>query len=203
MDTTETTHAGAIALAAAEMSALTDGITDDLLTRPTPCGDMNLGTLLAHVDGLGLAFAAAGRKELGPLTSTPPDPSTAVLEDGWHERLVSHLRGLAASWRGPDAWEGMTQVGGVDAPARILGTVALSELVLHGWDVARALGAEPTTPDEILQTVYDFHYPPQPQSEREGMFGPVVEVPDHARLVDRLAGLTGRDPFWPHGSLEE
>ena len=30
----------------------------------------------------------------------------------------------------------------------------------------------------------------------------VVEVPDDAPLLDRLVGLCGREPFWPHGTLE-
>ncbi|MGV9713870.1 TIGR03086 family metal-binding protein [Gordonia sp. NPDC003424] len=203
METTSTTHAGAIAAAVDEMSTLSAGITDDMLGRPTPCTDLDVGAMLGHVDMLTRAFAAAGRKELGPLTSSPPDPAASVLTADWRETLPGHLRELATNWRDPSAWEGVTQVGGIDGPAQILGTVALSELVLHGWDVARSLGTEYTVPDDILQIVFDFHYPPQPQSEREGMFGPVVDIPSDARLVDRLAGLTGRDPFWPHGSLEE
>ncbi|MCX2963423.1 TIGR03086 family metal-binding protein [Gordonia aquimaris] len=108
-------------------------------------------------------------------------------------RRMEHSRGR----------DGMTQAGGVEAPAEVMGTIALSELVLHGWDVARAIGIDYALPEEILQVVFDFHHPPGPQSERDGMFGPVVAVPDDARLIDRLAGLTGRDPFWPHGTLEE
>ena len=29
-----------------------------------------------------------------------------------------------------------------------------------------------------------------------GLFGPPVSVPDDAPLLDRLLGLTGRDPAW-------
>ena len=94
----------------------------------------------------------------------------------------------------------MTRAGGVELPAEIMGLVALSELVLHGWDIARAMGIPFDISDDILQVVFDLHYPPQPQEERDGMFGPVVEVPDDAPLVDRLAGLTGRDPRWPQAA---
>ncbi|MEE4023439.1 TIGR03086 family metal-binding protein [Gordonia sp. PKS22-38] len=199
---TDVTQARQIATAADEMLAMTATITDDMLDRPTPC-DMDLAALLGHVDGLAQAFAAAARKEFGPLTSTPPEPSQAELPANWRDDLRRHVGDLADAWDDQSAWEGMSQAGGVDLPAEVLGMVALSELVLHGWDVARSIRVAYALPDEVLAAVFDFHYPPQPQSERDGMFGPVVEVPADAALVDRLAGLTGRDPFWPHGTLEE
>ncbi len=31
---------------------------------------------------------------------------------------------------------------------------------------------------------------------REGLFGPVVDVPADAPLLDRVIGLSGRDPSW-------
>ncbi|MGC4963118.1 TIGR03086 family metal-binding protein [Gordonia sp. DT218] len=203
MQPTDVTYAGQISTAADAILGLAAKVDHDMLHRPTPCVGTDLGALLAHVIGLSEAFAAAARKDVGPSTSTAPQVSESVLPDDWRTMLPSRVRDLASSWQRPEAWQGMTQAGGVDAPAEIMGTVALSELVLHGWDVARSIGVDLELPDGILQIVYDFHHPPQPQSERDGMFGPVVEVPEDARLVDRLAGLTGRDPFWPHGTLEE
>jgi hypothetical protein len=35
-----------------------------------------------------------------------------------------------------------------------------------------------------------------PANEPEGLFGPVVPVPDDAPAFDRLLGRTGRDPGW-------
>ncbi|MCR5980613.1 TIGR03086 family protein [Gordonia jinghuaiqii] len=199
---TDTTQARLIAAAADHMLAMTDSIPDTDLDRPTPCRGMNLAALLAHVDGLSQGLTAAARKDFGPLTSTPPDPAQnpqSQLPTEWRDELHRHVHDLAESWADAAAWEGMTQAGGVELPAEIMGMVALSELVLHGWDVARAADTAFDIPDEILQAVFDFHHPPQPQVDRDRIFGPVVEVPDDAPLVDRLAGLAGRDPRWPHG----
>ncbi|GAB84847.1 TIGR03086 family metal-binding protein [Gordonia rubripertincta] len=200
---TDTNQARLIAAAADHMLAFAATIPESELDRPTPCRDTRLAALLAHVDGLAQAFAAAARKDFGPLTSTPPNPAESRLSPEWRDQLDRHVRELADSWNDTAAWEGMTQAGGVELPAEIMGLVALSELVLHGWDVARAADIEFDIPDEILQVVFDFHYPPQPQDERAGMFGPVVEVPDDAPLIDRLAGLTGRDPRWPQASTQD
>ncbi|GAC68463.1 TIGR03086 family metal-binding protein [Gordonia soli] len=190
-----------ISTAADAMASLAGTVRPDALDRPTPCDGTDVGSLLTHVIGLSAAFGAAGRKEFGPLTDTPPDPSAAgALPESWMADLTAGLGDLVQSWRAPSAWEGMTRAGGVEAPAEVLGTVALSELVLHGWDLARALGLDYDVPDAVLQPVFDLHHPPQPQSEREGMFGPVVEVPDDARLLHRLVGVAGREPFWPRSS---
>ncbi|MCH5645219.1 TIGR03086 family metal-binding protein [Gordonia sp. ABSL49_1] len=196
-------NADYIEIAANQMIDLAAKVTDDQLTRATPCDGTDLSGLLAHVIGLSAAFAAAGHKEFGPLTSTPPNPGAETLPDFWWASLTGNLRDLVLSWQRPDAWEGMTQAGGFEAPAEVLGTVALSELVLHGWDVARSIGVDYTIPDPVASAVFDLHHPPEPQSERDGMFGPIVEVPEDAPILDRLVGLAGRQPFWPHGTLEE
>ena len=93
----------------------------------------------------------------------------------------------------------MTQAGGVDLPGEVAGLIALDELVIHGWDVARALG-KPYEPDEAtLEALYSFvvqFAEPGQEASREGLFGPVVPVPDDAPLFDRILGLTGRNPSW-------
>jgi hypothetical protein len=46
--------------------------------------------------------------------------------------------------------------------------------------------------------VSQFSEPGQEEA-RAGLFRPVVEVPDDAPLLDRVIGLTGRDPAWSPG----
>ncbi|MFC9978845.1 maleylpyruvate isomerase N-terminal domain-containing protein [Gordonia sp. NPDC127522] len=49
---TDTTQARSISAAADHMLALTATVADADLDRPTPCGDMDLAALVAHLDGL-------------------------------------------------------------------------------------------------------------------------------------------------------
>ncbi len=186
-----------LSTAAKFVTTLAAKTPDEWLSRPTPCESYDVGGMFAHVIGLSRAFTAAGRKDIGALTNTPPRPEDQVLPAEWRMTLLADVGELVAAWSDPASWEGMTQAGGVMAPAEILGTVALSELVIHGWDISRSIGVDEVLADDVLQVVYDFHYPPQPQAERDGMFGPVVDVPVEASLSARLAGLAGRDPFWP------
>jgi uncharacterized protein (TIGR03086 family) len=106
---------------------------------------------------------------------------------------------MAEAWRDPEAWTGMTKAGGIDLPGEVAGVVALDELVVHGWDVARASGQPYDCDDESLNAVLTFVAPLAAEgleAQREGLFGPVVAVPDDAPLLDRVVGLTGRDPSW-------
>lgn len=138
-------------------------------------------------------------KDTDGLGSQAPDPDAARLGDDWRTGIPRQLAALAEAWQEPQAWTGMTRAGGVDLPGEVAGLVALDELVIHGWDVARASG-QPYDPDpETLETVHGFvsqFSGPDQEEARAGLFGPVVGVPSDAPLLDRVIGLTGRDPHW-------
>jgi uncharacterized protein (TIGR03086 family) len=182
------------------MAALIDEVPEGLLERPTPCPAYALGDLLEHIGGLAIAFTMAARKDTGDLGDRGPAGDVSRLPADWRARIARDLEGLAEAWRDPTAWSGMTRAGGVDLPGEIAGVVALDEVVVHGWDLARASGqvydCDPSTLEAVLGFVGQFADQPD---AREGLFGPVVEVPPTAPLLDRVIGLTGRDPAWSPG----
>jgi hypothetical protein len=55
-------------------------VTDEQLDGSTPCERLSVRDLVGHVGGLALAFTAAGRKEFGELTDTPPVEGAALDE---------------------------------------------------------------------------------------------------------------------------
>lgn len=185
--------------AADRLAILVQRIPDDRLADPTPCPKYSLGDLLDHVGGLAIAFTAAATKTGGDLGAQGPAGDASRLGDDWRTRIPHDLGGLADAWRQPTAWTGMTQAGGVDLPGEVAGLVALDELVLHGWDVARASGQQFECDPELLEAVHGFVQQfsgPGQEASREGLFGPVVPVPEKAPLLDRVVGLAGRDPAW-------
>jgi uncharacterized protein (TIGR03086 family) len=93
----------------------------------------------------------------------------------------------------------MTMAGGVDLPGDIAGLVALDEVVVHGWDLARATGQAFDPGDEATAAVHAFLAESRADGAPSPIFGPVVAVPDDAPLLDRAIGLSGRDPRWPQG----
>lgn len=175
---------------------LADSISDDQLSAPTPCEGRTVSQLLGHLTGLVVAFRAAADKELGPLTDTNPGSSGwPEAPDGWREALAEHVPTLVEAWRRPEAWEGMTRAGGVDLPGEVCGLVALDELVLHGWDLARATGqsydADDPTAEAVMQFVGGFD-----EGGTPGLFGPSVAVGPGASSFERVLARSGRDPQW-------
>ena len=92
----------------------------------------------------------------------------------------------------------MTKAGGVDLPGEVAGHVAINEVVVHGWDIAAATRHDYACETELVQAAYAFVQSAVAQHPDGslGLFGPPVSVSDSAPLLDRLIGLTGRDPAW-------
>ncbi|MEV5761408.1 TIGR03086 family metal-binding protein [Streptomyces tendae] len=179
------------------LARLADGVRDDRLADPTPCPDLAVRNLLGHLTGLAVAFRDAARKDLGPTTDTSPEASVPDVGPGWREELAKVLGELADAWREPDAWTGMTRAGGIDLPGAVAGAVVADELVIHGWDLARATGQEYAPDPAALQAAYGLLAAAAEESDRDaGMFGTVVPVPADAPLLERAVGLSGRDPGW-------
>ncbi|MFD5618691.1 TIGR03086 family metal-binding protein [Streptomyces yangpuensis] len=179
------------------LSRLVAEVPDAGLAGPTPCPEYTVGGMLGHLMGLAVAFRDAARKDLGPTTDTAPDPAGVSLPGAWREELPRVLGELAGAWQDPAAWTGMTRAGGVDLPGEVAGAVAVDELVIHGWDLARATGRAYVPDGAALRASHAFLLAAAQEGDRGGgIFGPVVPVPDDAPLLDRAVGLSGRDPGW-------
>jgi uncharacterized protein (TIGR03086 family) len=84
--------------------------------------------------------------------------------------------------------------------------VASEDLVVHGWDLARATGQEHRLDPEEVERLWPAAQAMDERMRTPGafgpgivVFGPVVEVPADAPMPDRLLGLLGRDPYWVAG----
>ncbi|MFE3162343.1 TIGR03086 family metal-binding protein [Streptomyces sp. NPDC059224] len=176
------------------VARLAERVTDEQLTGATPCPEYAVRHLLGHVAGLSVAFRDAARKDLGASTEGSRSAGLPGLDPGWRRELPEALDALARAWREPSAWGGMTRAGGIDLPGEVAAAVAADELVVHGWDLARATGQEYTPDPAALEAAYGF-LRAAAQADR-GPFGPLVAVPESAPLLARTVGLSGRDPGW-------
>jgi uncharacterized protein (TIGR03086 family) len=185
---------------ARQLADLVRGVSDAQPRHPTPGPDYPVGDRVAHMGGLSVAFTAAAPKDVGGAAAAPgPSGDAARLEPDWQDRIPREVVAMGEAWRDSEAWTGMTAAGGVDLPGEVAGLVALDELVVHGWDLARATG-QPFEVDEpalegVLAFVEQFSGPGQEEA-RGGLFGPEIVLPGSAPLLDRVLGMTGRDPAW-------
>jgi uncharacterized protein (TIGR03086 family) len=184
------------------LAELVSGVRDEQLGARSPCTESNLADLLDHVDGLSLAFTWAADKSVLARGSQPPSADGSRLGEHWRTRIRDRLASLAMAWRDEAAWQGMTRAGGIDVPSEIAGVIALNEVIVHGWDIAMASGQPYDCETQQVEAAYHFvkRQVAQNRQGTSGLFGPPVPVPDNAPLLDRLIGLTGRDPKWSDGA---
>jgi uncharacterized protein (TIGR03086 family) len=175
--------------AATRMARLVQGVRADQLTAPTPCPEWRTADLLAHVHEFTAVFTANARKE--------PIPPLDGLPDDWRTVLPDRLDELARAWRHESAWQGRVSAGGVDLTGEQNALVAAEELVVHGWDLARATGQEAPWTEQDLSAVERFLEEfAAPIASGQGPYGPAVPVLTDAPRADRVLGRTGRDPGW-------
>ena len=93
------------------------------------------------------------------------------------------------------------------AVAQQIDEVMSDDLVLHGWDLARATGQDDTMDPEDVERLWaittaipaalmEKYRTPGAFGPGVEVYGPEVEVDAGAPLQDRLLGLIGRDPGW-------
>ncbi|MFG3257790.1 TIGR03086 family metal-binding protein [Streptomyces sp. NPDC048172] len=177
------------------MSEVVEGVGDGQLDGPTPCAEYDVSALIGHVAQVARGFAAVARKEEagdGPLSAPP--------EEGWREALAKELGALGEAWDDPAAWEGESGGAGVELPNALWGRITLTELVVHGWDLARATGQPFGLPEETVHACYAHVAEFVPNAPLPELWGTPVEVPENAPLLDRLLGITGRDVQRPNAA---
>ncbi len=174
-------------------------VTDEHLAAPTPCGDWTLRELLVHMTGSNNGFAdtAEGR---------PTDPDVwagrTIGDDVVAEYQKSSQR-VHAAFAAPDVLERTFDVHGFGSyPARVAIGMHFIDYLVHGWDVARAIGA-PDQPDaEDCLVVLDMgrRWPKDAATiwGPGAPFGYQVPVSPAAPAPDRMVGFLGRSPRWPN-----
>lgn len=183
-----------MARAAVPMIEIIRNINPEQLTAQTPCAQYDVRRLLNHLLFWGPSLEASARKEAVP---PPAEAESAVdlTEDHWATSLHEHIGRTVASWDEPRAWEGVTYMGGpTEMPAALVGGMIVGELVVHAWDLAQATGQHVSWDGDLLEYLHDQVAKTADQGRQLGIYGPEVAVPAAAPTLDRILGLTGRDP---------
>ena len=178
-----------------ELATVVANIKPEQLHDPTPCTDYDVEQLRDHVVGWLSTFAdgfadpngQAPRATLDDYRA-PAEPATEIRAAA--DRLDRALRAGAA--------ERPLRLGEAAMPGELALGMILWEYQVHGWDLARATG-QPWAP-AAAASLESLAFAPgmlTPDYQGEGKaFGVPVPVAPDAPPLDRLLGLSGRDPGW-------
>lgn len=186
-------------LAADEALPVVRAIRDDQLAAPTPCAEYDVRTLVNHLFHVLVQFrklAARQNDQFG----TPPD--YVGQGDDWRERFAKAADDLVAAWSEPGVEEGTT--GSMNLPARVVASMALTDVTVHAWDLARATGQgyQPAgRAVDVLRYLQELFVDMVPTGRKMGAFGEPFPLPEGAAAAgltefDRLLAEIGRNPDW-------
>jgi uncharacterized protein (TIGR03086 family) len=155
---------------------------------PTPCASWDVRALVNHVvhdvqQFTGMASGAKYQKS-----------DTDVIGDDWTGSYREAGAALLEAWRRDGALDRKIQLPFGEVPATWSVGQQVADLVVHGWDVAKATGQPTDLDPDLGQFSLDWGRQNLKPEFRGDSFGPEVSVSDDAPLYERLAAFWGRDP---------
>lgn len=168
------------------------------IRQPSPCPGYDAAGVASHLVAL-LKRITAVAQGLDPFSV--PQEIDGLESDGFMAAWEEAVRSFGEVWAN-DAVLGQPLV----LPfATLPGAVALaiytSEILVHTWDLAMALGVVVTWDHQLVEAALatmQFGLPAEPRGG-EMPFAPVVDVAGDAQPIDRLVGWLGRQPDFVSG----
>jgi len=171
---------------------LIDAVTDDQWGLPTPCEEWTVRDLVEHVVDGNDGFAAALLEppgEIGATAALSGDPA------GRYRRSVEEL---LRAFRQSEALERPVTVPFGTVPGAVALHLRITELLVHGWDLARATGQTVAFPDDVVEQELAFSLRALGDvGPGRRPFAPPEAVADDAAVIDRLAACLGRKVAGP------
>ena len=178
--------------ALADADSLVRRVGDGDLDRPTPCAEWSLGTLLAHMVGQHLGFAAAVRDGDAPRSAYAHVPFTV---EAWERSLATLVDIFAEADLDAEVVE--IELAPTALPvARLVGAQFL-DTVVHTWDLARSLD-EPYEPFAEVAEIVGRIAAGIPDDERRTAPGAAFAParPEGNTAWEHTLARLGRDPAW-------
>ncbi|WP_433391970.1 TIGR03086 family metal-binding protein [Micromonospora sp. KLBMP9576] len=177
-----------------EFTDRVDQVGPDQWSDPTPCPDWNVRALVNHVVGedwwsvallAGRTIDEVGDRYDGDLLGA--DPAAAAREAAAQAELA---------FAHPGALERTVALSAGPTPADEYLHQLLAEHLIHGWDLAVAIGVDPRLDPAVVAECarwFDGHIG---DYQRDRLVSPQVDVEARADGQDRLVAAFGRDPDW-------
>ena len=151
------------------------------LDASTPCDEWDMRALLNHILETQRYFLASGRGDDASLPSqSPPD----IISEEPARDLAQIREDMLATYADPAV---------IQKTGPALG-IAFSDVLIHGWDVARATNQDATMPSGLAEAAYQTIHGRFTDEQRKGLFKQEVPVAADSSPQARLLAYTGRQP---------
>jgi uncharacterized protein (TIGR03086 family) len=176
--------------AVASFGARVHAVKDDQWDAATPCSEWNVRTLVNHIVGEnrwmpplleGQTIAEVGDRFDGDLLGD--DPKAA-----WDASAAEAVEAVQAD----GAMDRTVHLSFGDFPGREYTMQVFADLMIHGWDLARAIGADERLDPELVEACTAWFTPMEEAYRSSGAIGPRPEVPPDADAQTRLLAAFGR-----------
>jgi uncharacterized protein (TIGR03086 family) len=167
-----------------------EGVKEDQWHDPTPDEEWDVHKLVNHVVSgnfwvaplvEGKAIDEVGDKYDGDLLGDDP---TAAYRRSAEE--------AAAAFNAPGAMQSACAVSYGPVPGEIYAGHRFIDVLIHGWDLAKATGQDATLPPDLVEACFEIVEPQKELLAGSGMFGSDVKVPDGADRQTQLLAELGR-----------
>ena len=157
-------------------------LTEDDLSRPSPCTEYTVGEVGQHVV-----------RSMVLLASVAGDPAAGAAAGSLEEQVAVTTEAALAAWR-RRGLDGTVAVGRSTLPATLAVEIIPMELLVHGWDVARATGQQIDVPPEVADHLLGRARELVTEDKRGRSFAAEVPAGPQASALQRLIAFTGRVP---------
>jgi uncharacterized protein (TIGR03086 family) len=178
-----------------ETSRVVDNIQPDQLSNPSPCEEWTVRDVLNHVTGGATLFTACVRdgavsdERYGELMGGDN------LGDDYLGAFHHAADDAMSAFAEPGAMDKMVKLPFGEMPAGQALTIAIFDVTVHTWDLARGTGQSTELDSEVLDAAWDIsHQMVSPELRATGLYGEDLDVADDLPLQDRLAAFVGRAP---------
>jgi uncharacterized protein (TIGR03086 family) len=165
-------------------------VRDDQWKAPTPCEEWDVRALVNHVVSenrwmppllAGGTIAEVGDRFEGDLLG---EDAKAAWDDSAAEAVAAvHADG---------AMDRIVYLSFGDFPGREYAMQVFADLVIHGWDLARAIGADERIDPQLVEACATWFGPMEEAYRTVGAIGPRVDTPPNADPQTRLLATFGR-----------
>jgi uncharacterized protein (TIGR03086 family) len=171
---------------AEQFAARVEATPGDRWSSPSPCPEWQARDVVAHVVGSQRNVVAA--IEGGKAEDVPADADPKEL---WRDSMAK----LTAALQTDGALQKTVPGPMGDTPIEfMLGRILASDVLVHTWDLARAVGGDEHLDQDAVGHAFEGLKPMDAMLRRPGVFGDKVEPPEGADLQTQFLCFLGRNP---------